>query len=489
VSVLRAPWAGLSLNDLHALVDGAPYATLPSLLQDGTRLNRLSADGQKVLARVWPVLEAGLSQRGRLGLRQLIEGCWLALGGVACYDLEGLQNAELVFALLESLEEGGDLPTLSMLEQGLDKLFSAADTEADGGLQVMTIHKAKGLEFDHVILPGLGRKPRGDDSPLLRWLEHPEHGLLLAPIAPRDGSEQDPVYKMIGQLEKEKQQLETVRLLYVAATRAKNRLYLLAHAKENSKAELKPERGSLLETLWPIVEGDFIASAQTSSKAEELTMSLPLRRLPLDWQQPDLQAAPLPDLGEVGRASDLDREEELIFTGWENQAQRHIGTIVHNLLEMIVKLGHRSWDKTEEAMIQRRLAALGVPAKEQPAAVTAVSTAVETTLASKKGRWILDQHQESACELELTGVVGDKLIHAIIDRTFIDERGVRWVIDYKVSRPKQGETLGAFFNSKSEQYRKQLLSYKLLLQQMDPQREIYTALYFPLVDGWCEVAC
>ena len=83
----------------------------------------------------------------------------------------------------------------------LYEVITAADTGADGRLQVMTIHKAKGLEFDTVILPGLGRKPAPGERPLLRWLEHPDHGLLLAPIAARDGQGRDPIYDFIGMLE------------------------------------------------------------------------------------------------------------------------------------------------------------------------------------------------------------------------------------------------------------------------------------------------
>lgn len=493
LSVLRAPWAALSLNDLHALVADLPHATLPSLLQDRQRLQSLSNEGQQLIARIWPILDAGMRNRGRLGLRPLVEGCWLALGGPSCYDHEGRENAGLVFDLLESLEEGGDLPTLELLEQGLSRLFAAPDTEADGSLQVMTIHKAKGLEFDQVILPGLGRKPRGDDTLLLRWLEHPDFGLLLAPIAPRDGSEQDPIYKLIGHLEREKQELETGRLLYVAATRAKKQLHLLGHARENSREELKPERGSLLEILWPVVEGRYAAVEMTAAETEELRMLLPLRRLPLDWRLPVLPAAPLPEAVQVGRASDaeLREDEELLFTGWENQSQRHIGTIVHNLLEQIAKQGLELWNaagsQQRKLVAGRQLGALGVPAAEQESAVARTLQAVQKTLKSERGCWILHDHPDSACELALTGLVDGKLTHAIIDRTFVDERGICWVIDYKISSPKAGESEAAFFTRKLEQYRGQLESYRQLLQALNPETDIKAALYFPLIDGWCEL--
>lgn len=492
LTVLRAPWCALTLVDLHALVENAPYATLPTLMQDDERLRTLSADGIKRVMRIRSILESGQGRRGRLSLRQLVEGCWLALGGPACYDHEGLEDAALVFDLLETLQQGGDLPVLDSLDEGLKSLFSAPDSTADGTLQVMTIHKAKGLEFDQVILPGLGRKPRGGDSALLRWLEHPDYGLLLAPIAPRDGSDQDPIYQLIGHLEKEKQELEAARLLYVAATRAKKRLHLLGSAKENAKGDLKPERGSLLEILWPVVENDFSANAVPAPDVEERTIVLPLKRLPQDWQTPALTAAPIPKVVDAGKASDAGEqvEEEFIFSGWEQQARRHVGTLVHSLLERIAGQGAAYWEnlgsEQRQRILGRQLSAFGVPASEMDAAIARTVEAVQRTVSSERGGWILDDHEQAACELALTGLVNGQLTHAVIDRTFVDG-GIRWVIDYKTSSPKSGESEAAFLQRESDHYRGQMESYAVLLQGMEPGREVRKALYFPMIDAWQEV--
>ena len=75
----------------------------------------------------------------------------------------------------------------------------------------MTIHKAKGLEFDTVILPGLGAVPRGDDQRLLLWLEH-RGELLLAPIA-ESGGDKDPIYGYLAGIERRKSDQETARLV------------------------------------------------------------------------------------------------------------------------------------------------------------------------------------------------------------------------------------------------------------------------------------
>ena len=58
------------------------------------------------------------------------------------------------------------------LAELLEELYAPPDPAAgEGDLQIMTIHKAKGLEFGTVIVPGLERAPGRGDAPLMRWKE------------------------------------------------------------------------------------------------------------------------------------------------------------------------------------------------------------------------------------------------------------------------------------------------------------------------------
>ena len=126
--------------------------------------------------------------------------------------------------------------------------------EAGEDLQLLTIHKAKGLEFDTVILPGLGRHTGPDDPRLLMWLEYMDGGqsrLLLAPIH-EAGGDKDPLYKYLRQVDSEKRGHESTRLLYVATTRARKHLHLLGHAiPDREGAALKaPNSRALLAKIW-----------------------------------------------------------------------------------------------------------------------------------------------------------------------------------------------------------------------------------------------
>jgi len=156
---------------------------------------------------------------------------------------------------------------ISTIENRLAKLYSDSPASSKNAVEIMTIHKAKGLEFDTVIIPCLHRSPRRDDQPLLLWMEQPsEEGidLLLAPISaisqPRDS-----IYQYLRLQEKKKSKLETCRLLYVACTRARHKLYLLGQVFTKEDPEMqsdeflpvkqkilyeKPPIDSLLAELW-----------------------------------------------------------------------------------------------------------------------------------------------------------------------------------------------------------------------------------------------
>src|SRR5690606_23436160 len=156
-------------------------------LQDESRVSQLSADGRVRLLRVRAALAARLQKRARGPLRAHVAGAWYALGGPACVEQEtDLEAAETFFRYLDTYEVGGELPDRGVFEGGLAQLYALPDVQADDSLQIMTIHKAKGLEFDVVIVPGLARTPRSNDKKLFLWTEQPgtegATDLLLAPI-------------------------------------------------------------------------------------------------------------------------------------------------------------------------------------------------------------------------------------------------------------------------------------------------------------------
>lgn len=495
LAILRAPWCGLTLADLHALVGDAPQTAVWDLLRDAGRAARLSVDGQARLAGLREVLERAFSSRQET-LRAWIEGVWLALGGPACVRNQAeIDSAGAFFDLLEELDEGRDAD-LERLQARIETLFAKPDPEGEETLQVMSIHKAKGLEFDVVILPGLGRRTRPDDPVLLRWLERPSESssgeLLLAPI-PAAGTTEDPLSRYVKSIENRKDDYEFARLLYVAATRARRQLHLLGHAtcRQDSGQEVthRPEAGSLLHRLWPAVEVEFARRAvpPATALAAAVPAALVLRRLESEW------SLPAPPTGVRERIPSLEERAAEPATGptyaWVGETLRHIGVVTHQMLNQMAGGGPSA--RTPDAVRARRsgieamLRALGLARTEATEAAGRVERALLETLDDPRGAWIFDPaHTEERSEAPLTGEINGQIISAVIDRTFIDADGTRWIIDFKTSSHEGGDS-EAFLDRERERYRGQLKSYRELFARLE-QRPIRLGLYFPLLRGWRE---
>jgi ATP-dependent helicase/nuclease subunit A len=503
---LRAPWCGLTLRDLHGICGADPVSAVWELIQAEHCCTSLSADGQARLGRVCDTLRQALSQRRRRTLRRLVEGAWLALGGPACVeDDTDLEDAAVFFELLDELSVGADLADLAHLAQRVDQLFALPDTAADASLQLMTIHKSKGLEFDIVIVPGLGRRPRGSEDRLLMWMEKPrgktgKADLLLAPIK-ESGPQRDSIYDYLKRFEQQKNRLEDGRLLYVACTRAKRRLHLLGHVpvhlKDGEPVLGNPEAGSLLSQLWPVVEPVFAAQLAAQSMeteessegdGEDMIVAPRFRRLVGDWRLPD---APEPVAWErtQGVEGALAEENEAIEFEWAGETARHVGTVVHQFLQRIARDGYQQWGgarlESYGGAFAAALQRLGVASAELQDGVAKVRRALENTLADGRGRWLMETgHSQAETEYGLTGWVEGEWVNVVIDRTFVDDAGVRWIVDYKTSM-HEGADLESFLDNEQLRYRAQLERYARLLSHLD-RRPIRLGLYFPLLHGWRE---
>ncbi|HET7633523.1 MAG TPA: 3'-5' exonuclease, partial [Burkholderiales bacterium] len=486
---------GLTLADLDALAGRDPGAALWDLMNDDDTVARLSPDGGTRLQRVRTILGRCIAGRRRAPLRRWIEGTWLALGGPACVEnAADLDDALAFLGQLDELEEGGDLADFEVLAERVAGLYALPDAPAGTRLQIMTIHKAKGLEFDTVILPGLGRAPRHDTARLLLWQERARddgrHDLLLAPIRAAADSV-DPVYRYLAEFDKTKGTHEDARLLYVAATRARARLHLIGHVNAAAKT-LAPQPGSLLARLWPAVNAAFeeiAASAPGASSEDENGVAPPatvIRRLPAGW------CAPAPQDVAWEMPPESPPEEDVPHGGvefsWASETARHVGTVVHRFLQIITEDNVARWDDKRIATLHdafaRELARLGVPRSERDAAVLRVATALGASLRHERGRWLLSEHRQAQSELRLTGVLDGALCNVAIDRTFVDDDGVRWIADYKTGAHEGGD-LEAFLDREQERYRGQLERYARLMHALEP-RPIRLALFFPLLGGWRE---
>ena len=500
---LRAPWCGLTLADLDALAGDGARQTVWELMNDEARVAALSADGRARLSRVRAVFGAAIEERSRGSLRERVAGAWFALAGPACVeDATDLEDAEIYFDYLGSHEEAGEVADMAAFEEGLAELYALPDLLADDRLQIMTIHKAKGLEFDTVIVPGLGRAPRSEDARLFLWMEQPRGegngaaDLLLAPIH-ETGADQDPIYRWLRKIEAEKEELEAGRQLYVAATRARRRLHLLGdtgfRVDEAGVPQLRaPGERALLRQLWPLVEPLYAQAAQRLVESGAATaddrdapvlIDQSLRRIASGWQPP---AAPPRAVWtappETARAAD-----EIEFS-WAGETARRVGSVVHRWLQRMAEDGLERWDakrvRTLEKTIADELIASGLAADAVKDAAARVAAILAQTLSAERGGWLLSARTAAQSELRLTGVADDGVVNIVMDRTFVDDDGVRWIVDYKTGG-HEGADIDAFLDREQERYCPQLERYAALMRALD-DRPIRLGLYFPLLNGWRE---
>jgi hypothetical protein len=212
-----SPWWRPSTRSLHERLRRC--SRLPRNCRVvGRRRQRLSNLAQCL----WPAIAA----RGARAFYTRA-GAWLALGGGAILDEAiDIGAAERYFALLAQHDVAGDIPDWPAFVAALDYLHAEAPADPAVRVQVMTLHRAKGLEFDTVIIPGLAKAPRNREAEVLR-LRVREQGLLLAPMRAR-GGDMDPVYTYLSYLAVYEDRAELGRLLYVGCTRARRRLHLTA---------------------------------------------------------------------------------------------------------------------------------------------------------------------------------------------------------------------------------------------------------------------
>ena len=468
--------------------------------------NQLSEHGQSALQRVVPLLLSAWKNRSRNSLRETVEQLWIELGGPATLSGSAdLSDVRSYLDLLESWQCAGSLSDWAGFQQAIEKLYAAPSGDSSSEnktensnqtvIQLMTIHKSKGLEFDHVILPGLARSSGSDKKPLLRWTQYIDEdnqmSLMMAPLGAHD-EEDDSVYSYLKHEDAFKTRLENTRVLYVAATRAIRKLYLSASLKAAKKQGwLAPGKATLLAPIWKTIEAGIddetypVTLGPEEDKSDQLITRLQhIRRLPAKFEtQTASQGSMLTGSEEIAIAAENQVDENL------STRARLLGTVLHRTLKQIANEGLTKWTEQRIAQLPTAWAA---QLKEQgilasSAELDSLEDAIQRMLADPKGQWILHSHDQAQCEQAL-GYYQPEQNRAgtsVIDRTFVDQ-GLRWIIDYKFSRPAADESEAQFIARQTNAYQGQLRHYANLYRSLQ-DNPVRCALYFPQIPMFIEV--
>lgn len=479
MSALRAPWCGLALADLLAISQAAEhprYASFWALLDDEHCAGLLTEDGADRLRAIRAPFKMARQTRDRRGLRAWLETLWMGLNGPATVaDELALEDVQSFMELLEEADTAGRGLDVPWLERKLEKRFMAGGN-VESTLQIMTLHKAKGLEFDHVVIPQVARSTQGDSREILLWDEYSDsegnRGFLLAAD---DREKTGPtLYNFLSARRKDKARLENTRLLYVGATRAIQSLLLTGCLGRNEKdGSIKaPAKNSLLASIWGAI-ADSVEPQECALEAQATPLPAPgLVRV----QSAALRAVAAGDA--PLQPTDANQPERSL-----NHYERVVGTVVHLAMEHLSLRSPLPESVSEAEMVQWRMAlqSHGLWGEPLNHAVEEVRVALAQALHPEgNGRWLLSSARRDARSEWAVSMVDRRntVVNLIIDRTFVDEEtGVRWIVDYKNSRPANGEEPEAFMASEAEHYREQLVRYRDAVRLMDG-RPVKCALFF-----------
>jgi ATP-dependent helicase/nuclease subunit A len=553
LGVLRAPWSGLSLADLYALVSDDSRDILvrpvPDLLS--ARLDLLSKEGRTAAQRVLGAIRFA----GRMRIAQptastgtWLEQVWLQLGGARCVDAAARANLNLLWSRIDGLPAGEQDLLGPALDLALKDLKAQPDPGSGSGcgVQLMTIHQSKGLEFEVVIVPELHVPERHSPSKMLSWLERglaePDESwpdgpgeiteFLVAPIQSK-GSDRGGAKEFVDRARSERESQELRRLLYVAATRAREELHFFARPEyktgKNGSLSLSEPKNSLLATAWPGFQNeihrrfdrwaasrlpDQVASATIDSiaasapeiapaVAPEVAIEAPaatlVRRLPIDFSfsiiEPSLSVNESPLLG-AGKL--YERHEGGLLS-------RALGVAVHALLQNLSRLLAAGTRPDTIAVLPQflpritsQIRAMGADPKSAGRIAQQALEIAGRAANDQTGRWILGPHLESGSEVRWAGVISGKLRTVQVDRTFRagatpgseapdTGAGTWWIVDYKTVDEGFANPDSALVELR-RRYAPQLEAYaEVLCNLREPGAAIHAGLYYPrmsLFDWW-----
>lgn len=484
--VLRSPFFGLHDETLTTLFLQQETCLWDALMQ--ARPENF-ADKQSVLVqRAAKVLDKLRSQASLLGLPELWQSLWqeLAMEAVLSVQEHGANKLANVQKLRRLAQEysvqhkgtlGDWLDYVQRLREAETKETTANLSTGDA-VQIMTIHKSKGLEFDTVFLPFLDSSTPSDTAEI-KYL--PQLGLGIKAPDENGVLQTTSILQKVKASDKLLENEERKRQLYVAMTRAEQRLILtgITDGKEN-KADKALAELSWLKQLQQIYQQEKAVEIKFIEESAEITEAVPVAKTEVVLDSQEL-LAPLPTYAANGQQMfspsalqtylycqrqyfyqhlmKLPQLDEFV-NNYDGQAQavlpaKILGSIVHRALELY---------RGDLAAVLSAAIAQYAPSYQGGEAKVMLekylASAIYQELPKKQMR-----------ELPFCLTVGGILISGIIDCLCENDDGTLTIVDYKTGRPPQdGEAkLG---------YSYQLALYKAAVEQRSQKKVTQAQLHF-----------
>jgi ATP-dependent helicase/nuclease subunit A len=329
-AVLRSPLGGISDNALLAL-RCAPFVgeadpgrlhrrNLLRALRRHREIQFIDDDDHAALDRTSSLLESLIPRRNRYGIAEILR---YAVGTsefmtVIAANFDGAQrvaNVEKLFRLAEQFEKSGHL--IRDFVHFVEEFEAIGGREGEGQMdesanvvRLMTIHQAKGLEFPVVIIPDLHREPIRREN---QFILDRHKGLTVRIPDGRGQTVRGALFNELRQRNRWREEFESMRLLYVAATRAEDRLILSgAVAEKDLKNLTTTEREQWLAWIWQAFELNEQTESGVVKFVDDTQIRVTLDREPVGfWSSSSTAPIVVDEAGE--KADDLSRPFAEIF--------------------------------------------------------------------------------------------------------------------------------------------------------------------------------
>ena len=429
--------------------------------------------------RIFALLRSYAARAGREPLHQLLRSLlqesFLAEACAAAYDgqrsishLEKIVSLAEGYALQTPLTLGQFLSRVQeMMEQDLSRLSALPPGEGADAVNVMTVHKAKGLQFPVVILVDISKKETSSaanrPAHLYSWRYH-LHGFRVGPYG-------DLALAWLEEEHKEHSRCEEVRVLYVALTRAQEKLLVVGNEQSERRtiAEMFGQSGFFPpQGAYPAVLGaekELRVSYVPYQKPEEFiytyrpaVVEARQDKELATWRQ-DV-AARRAEYESLRTAAGALAPSALAEEELADPAAAQLGTLVHAALA-------QGWteQKPPSICLQTAVRETGLGSQAAQAA------GMLQTFCDSPLYQTLKAMQVLGVEMPFSQHTSLGVVSGVIDLLAQDAKGDIWVFDFKTDRtdnPVQS----------AQKYRSQLQAYACAARHIYPQARVRTAAVF-----------
>ena len=496
-SILRSPWSWFDMNLLYETALQSPESWMEKIFR--------TARSHPDMEPLTKAIENASRRVGRDPLGITVRTFWEDLDGprrtASRYGMAGVANCMRFFEILGDTNKGTPLETLRQVKATIGSLYEPADPAASRSpVEIMTIHRAKGLEFDVVFLPfmdwaPLSDKPSTPPPYLMERVPGTEGEYLVAMGKDRRRKETPPLFNLLKTFNKNREWGEAKRRFYVAATRAKEILYMsgiakvkdediLTHGKENILKWVMEHEGINGTAVDAVSAGRNIAVAINPAfpplPPDEMT-SEPALPEPHDLQ-PERSVYTMAK-SPSSFAQDILRAEGKL-TGDEAAFNRARGTVTHAILSTAIR--GKALPTTKA--VARALHAEGLERARADKTAADILEEAEKTLADPfVTRLTAIPAVQNEWEIEDTPTEG-RVRSGIIDLAALDG-DTWWVCDFKTSRPENGQPVEEFIAHERDLYRSQIEAYREMLAHLKdiPESRIRAGIYLTALLRWEEL--